>query len=196
MSYRPICDMWILARPKIKYYGAYPSGFLSRARELLGVSVYDPVLHVCSGKVTDYPFRGFGPNDVTVDLDPALEPDHVMDVREDLPPPPEGYDAWPAILVDPPYSEADAEHYAEGKGNLPNPNKLLRLCLERVAVGGRVGMLHYVVPRPPKKLRVSLTSGGGELVETPVRFVACVGVFVGFSNRIRAYSVYEVEGPI
>lgn len=30
-SYRPICDLWILARPKVKYYGAYPNGFLERA---------------------------------------------------------------------------------------------------------------------------------------------------------------------
>jgi hypothetical protein len=196
MSYRPICDMWILARPKVKYWGAYPGGFLSRARELLGVSIYTPLLHVCSGRVTDYPFRGFGPHDVTVDLDPALEPDYIMDVRSDLPPPPEGHNAWPAILMDPPYTEEDAKEYAHGEGALPNPNKLLRLGLERVAPGGRVGMLHYIVPRPPKTLKVSLNVEGGEVVETPVRFVACVGVFVGFANRIRAYSVYEVEGPI
>lgn len=37
MSYRPITDFWILARPKVKYYGAYPSGFLERARALVGV---------------------------------------------------------------------------------------------------------------------------------------------------------------
>ena len=196
MSYRPICDTWVLCRPRVKYYGAYPGGFLSRARELLGISIYDPLLHVCSGRIVDYPFRGFGPNDVTVDLDPALEPDHVMDVCRDLPPPPEGLEAWPAILADPPYSEEDAKHYDKGEGNLPNPNKLLKLCLERVAPGGRVGMLHYVVPRPPKKMLVSLTPGGSETVEVPVRFVACVGVFVGFSNKIRAYTVYEKQGPI
>jgi hypothetical protein len=32
VSYRPITDVWILARPKVKYYGAYPNGFLERAR--------------------------------------------------------------------------------------------------------------------------------------------------------------------
>ena len=31
MSYRPITDVWILGRPKVRYYGAYPSGFLERA---------------------------------------------------------------------------------------------------------------------------------------------------------------------
>ena len=69
MSYRPICDTWILARSKVKYYGAYPAGFLERARSQLGVHINDPVLHVCSGKVKDYPYAGgFGPNDKTVDI--------------------------------------------------------------------------------------------------------------------------------
>lgn len=38
MSFRPIADVWILARPKVKYYGAYPNGFLERALPLLGAS--------------------------------------------------------------------------------------------------------------------------------------------------------------
>jgi len=80
-GFRPIADTWILARPKVAYYGAYPSGFLERARSLLGVSIFDPVLHVCGGRVRDYPFRGFGPNDRTIDLDPELG-DYCFDVRE------------------------------------------------------------------------------------------------------------------
>ena len=36
MSYRPITDVMILARSKTKYYGAFPAGFLSRARWELG----------------------------------------------------------------------------------------------------------------------------------------------------------------
>jgi hypothetical protein len=78
MSYRPITDVWILARPKLsegaKYYGSYPAGFLSRARALLGVSMERPVLHVCAGLVRNYPFSGLGRNDRTVDLDPATHP--------------------------------------------------------------------------------------------------------------------------
>jgi hypothetical protein len=60
MSFRPIADVWILARSKVKYFGAYPAGFLSRARDLLGVGINDQVLHVCAGKVRKYPYRGFG----------------------------------------------------------------------------------------------------------------------------------------
>jgi hypothetical protein len=173
MSYRPITDVWILARPKVAYHGAFPSGFLSRARELLGVSIFDPVLHVCAGRVRDYPFRGFGPNDRTLDLDPLMAPDFCRDAREALPvmvP-----DGWPALLVDRPYTREDASRYTPGPDVLPEPNALLRNCLASVRPGGRVGFLDYYLPRPPKD----------------ARFVACVGVVVGYGNRMRCYSVFE-----
>lgn len=183
MSYRPITDIWILGRPKVRYYGAYPCGFLHRARALLGVGPADPVLHVCGGKVREYPGRGckpgqimpgWGANDKTVDIDPELNPDFCGDVRNlkvvmaDMP-------VWPAILADPPYSASDAEHYRLGAGNLPDPGKLLRDCIDLVPPGGRVGMLHYILPQPPKH----------------ARFVACIGVVTGFRNRMRVYSVFE-----
>lgn len=174
-NYRPICDMWILARSKVKYYGAYPAGFLGRARDLMGVNASAPVLHVCGGRVKDYPFRGLGPNDETIDLDMDLNPTYLIDVREE--------DAWAeevqkeyyhAALIDRPYSVEDAEHYPHGTGKLPDLNKLLATTLQYAP---RVGVLDYFVPRPPKG----------------VRFVACVGVIVGFGNRIRAFTVFERE---
>jgi hypothetical protein len=181
-NYRPITDMWIMARPKVKYYGAYPSGFLGRARALLGVGMDDPVLHVCSGKIDEYPFDGLGYNDATADIDPGVEPDFVVDVRESLPACPDTPDGlWPAILADPPYTEDDAARYALGSEVFPQPNALLKLCLQNVRPGGKVGFLHYVVPRPPKKIG-----------EHKTKFVACIGVMVGFGNRIRAYTVFEV----
>lgn len=85
MSYRPICDIWLLARPKVAYYGAYPAGFLGRARDLLGVTPTSYVLHVCGGKVRDYPYRGLSQNDYTMDLDQDLKPDFCQDVREHWP---------------------------------------------------------------------------------------------------------------
>ena len=60
MTYRPITDTWILTRAKLKrghtFYGAYPGGFPERARALLGVTINDPVLHVCGGKIKYYPY--------------------------------------------------------------------------------------------------------------------------------------------
>lgn len=168
MNYRPICDMWILARPKVKYYGAYPNGFLQRARVLIGCSDADKVLHVCSGKVKDYPHRGFGINDITVDIDASLNPDFVMDVAKELP-----VGRWNGILIDPPYTQEDANNYQ--MHDLPNPNKLVKDCINAVKVGRKVGILHYICPSCPGN----------------AKFIACVGVLVGFNNRMRCFSVYE-----
>jgi hypothetical protein len=143
---------------------------LQRARDLLGVAPNNSVLHVCAGKVRDYPFKGLGPNDKTVDIDPATQPDYRMDVREGLPSGP-----WPAVLIDRPYTAEDAAHYAGGADTLPNLQKLLADSINVVRIGGKVGVLDYVAPRPPKNARL----------------VALVGVVVGFNNRIRVYSVFE-----
>jgi len=172
MSYRPICDTWILARSKVKYYGAYPGGFLSRARALLGVTISDTVLHVCSGMVRDYPFDGFGYADLTMDADPSLEPDFCQDVRS----------RWDvtdsdieAVLMDPPYSREDCAHYNVGADMYPEPGQLLKNAAEVLSTGQRVGLLHYIWPKPPADLKN----------------IALVSVYVGFNNRPRVYSVYE-----
>lgn len=174
MSYRPICDTWILARAKLKggakYYGAYLGGFPERARALLGATLSEPVLHVCGGKARLYPYRGgFGPNDKTLDLDPALEPDYLQDAAGELP------TGFKAILCDPPYSEADAEHYKPGRARYPSPSKIVARAIAALPVGGRVGIIHYILPKPPPN----------------ARFVACISVYCGFNNRARCYSVFE-----
>lgn len=203
-DFRPICDTWLLGRPKVKYYGAFPSGFVERARALLGIGYLDPLLHVCSGRVRDYPFRGVGPKDRTVDADPELAPDFCMDVRrlgvapgdlfpledwragsrevltvrDDVQPSPAELELelWPAVLADPPYSASDAEHYRVGSKFLPPRADLLRRCLSIVRPGGRVGFLDVIAPRPPK---------------AGVRLVALVSVFHGYGNQMRVFSVYE-----
>lgn len=174
MSYRPITDVWFLARCKyktgVKRYGGYPGGFPERARALLGVNINDHVLHVCGGLAKLYPYAGgFGPNDCTLDLDPSTEPDFLMDACGEYP------GGWGAILIDPPYSEEDAAKYPPGAAQYPSPNKLLKVALDRVVPGGRVGILHYILPSPPPN----------------TRFVAAAAVMVGFNNRVRIYSVFE-----
>jgi hypothetical protein len=178
MSYRPITDVWILARAKLKggakFYGAFPGGFLERARALLAVTINDPVLHVCSGMVKLYPYRrGFGPNDKTLDLDTACAPDFLQDARQPFPQ--NGQLPWKAVLMDPAYSREDAAHYAVGADAYPPPTLLVKNAFEVIDVGSRVGILHYMPPSPPKNSV----------------FVAMVTVMVGFNNRIRAYSVFE-----
>jgi hypothetical protein len=172
-TYRPITDTWILTRARlkggIKFYGAYPSGFLHRARALLGVQLDDAVLHVCSGMVRAYPYDGVGPNDRTLDLDPATQPDIVADARD---PYPQGFRA---VLADPPYSKGDAARYLPGAATYPSPRLIVRRAFEALPVGSRIGVLHIEMPRPPK----------------PARLVAAVTVLVGYDNVARLFTVYQ-----
>lgn len=179
MSYRPITDVWILARPKVKYYGAYPNGFLERALPLIGANELDPVLHLCGGRAHDYPNKRLVALAHTVDVDPATHPTFVLDLTNhakssELLTRNGGH--WPAVLIDPPYTTEDHAKYACGdRTALPSANALLRLGLDVVRPGGRVGVLHYVWPQPPKT----------------ARSIACVGVIAGFNNRMRCFSVFE-----
>ena len=180
----------MLARCKykdgLKRYGGYLAGFPERARALLGVNINDPLLHVCGGMARHYPYkRGFGPNDMTLDLDPACTPDFLQDAREPFPWKPDPINSpipgvvfqnpWPGILIDPPYSEEDAEHYVTGAAKYPSPMKLVSNAMDVLPIGGRVGIIHYYPPKMPKNAMM----------------VACIGVICGFNSRIRVYSVYE-----
>jgi hypothetical protein len=57
----------------------------------------------------------------------------------------------------------------------PPPNLLIKNSFDVLDVGSRVGIIHYIVPKPPKN---SI-------------FIACVGVICGFNNRVRIYTVFE-----
>jgi hypothetical protein len=173
-SYRPITDFWFLTRARLKggrkYYGAYLGGFPERARILIGCSLDEPVLHVCGGMAKHYPHRGgFGPNDKTLDLNPATKPDYLQDARKPLP------GEWAGILIDPPYSKKDAAQYTVCARKYPPPSRLVENALAVVPVGHKVGIIHYIIPRCPKN----------------ARFVACAAVICGFGNRIRVFSVFE-----
>lgn len=177
MTYRPITDVWMLARAKLKggkrYYGAYLGGFPERARALLGVGINDPVLHVCGGMARLYPYAGgFGANDKTLDLAPECEPDYLQDARDPFP------TGFAAYLADPPYTEADADKYTPGASCFPKPNTILKNAMAALPVGGRVGIIGYILPQPKG-----------------ARFVAAVGIICGFNNRIRVYSVFEKVKP-
>jgi hypothetical protein len=167
--------VWILARPKVKYYGAYPNGFLERATVLLNAAGADATLHVCGGHAKAYPNKRYIKSAWTLDLDPATDPDFLQDARHPLPHRRNG-EAWDAVLIDPPYTREDAAEYAPGADVFPSANALLRNALDVVDDGGRVGMLHYVLPQPPK---------------VGAKFVACVGVIAGYNNRMRVFSVFE-----
>lgn len=211
MNFRPITDVWLLARPKVRYYGAYPSGFLERARALLGVSIEDPVLHVCGGRVRDYPFRGFGPNDRTVDLDPALAPDFLLDVRELG----VGWPEQPKTKF--PYlSRSCAQSVEEARPVIRDGGEVPAHCYWPAALVDRPyskeDAEHYVpgpsaLPEAADLLRraLSVVRPGGRVgfldfiaprpPKKGVRLVALVAVLAGYGNRARVFSVYEKDGP-
>lgn len=178
MSYRPITDVWILARSKVKYFGAYPAGFMSRARDLLGVGDDDQVLHVCGGKVRDYPYRGVGENDVTMDLDLDVAPDifgdasELMSYRVAI----QLHPQIQAVLADPPYTIDFAKQYAPGSDKFVTADQIVKHAIDILPIGGRVGVLSLHWPRYPK---------------TKARQVAVVAVFVGNGNLGRTFAVFE-----
>lgn len=183
MSYRPITDNWLLTRAKLqggrKYYGAYLGGFPERARVLIGCPLPEPMLHVCGGMARFYPYeRGFGPLDQTMDLNPSTHPDFVMDCRDTVWPrwaKTAPAKEWRGILIDPPYSEADADHYPPGRDRYPNPHQLVKTAINTLQVGYKVGIIHYIVPRCPGN----------------AKFIADVGITCGFGNRKRVFTVFE-----
>jgi hypothetical protein len=55
----------------------------------------------------------------------------------------------------------------------------MREAYRLVRPGGRVGLLHYIVPRPPAR---------------QAKLVAMIAVVVGFGNRVRVFTVFEKRG--
>lgn len=142
--------------------GGYPSNFLPFAYKTLGVTDPELVLHMCSGGVQV---------GITVDIRPEVKPKIVADARHI--PLPDASVRW--VMADPPYAESYAEQLY-GTGNVyPRPRQLLIEAARLLAPMGRVGLLHYIVPRSPKGLR----------------FVGAWGLFMGADMAIRAWSVYE-----
>jgi hypothetical protein len=192
MNYRPITDFWILGRTKTKYYGAYPAGFLERARPmLLGGNPDGIIAHIPGGKAAEYngkkggiTLSGFGPNDWTIDIRSECNPDICMDVAnlttlyEDF-----GLICYKdksfltpnAIIIDRPYTETDHEKYGLSKDTFPNLNKLLRDCLDLVKPGGFVGVIDFEWPQPGKDYKE----------------VAAIGVSTGRSSRMRLFTVWR-----
>jgi hypothetical protein len=193
MSYRPITDTWLLARPKSKFYGAFPAGFLLRAHALLGCSREDAVLHVCSGDIAGYRcgpgcrgngdhWHGFGPHDITVDVDATLKSDYHLDVRYV-----ESFRAIAienpniqGVLADPPYTKQFAANYSVGPDVFPNANTIVKNALSILPISGRVGILSMEWPLYPKAM---------------ARQIAVVGVYVGNGNIGRTFAVYERTAP-
>jgi hypothetical protein len=191
---RPICDYWLLARCKHKYFVGYPAGFLSRARDILvSGNPNASIWHIPGGMAHKYngaggmPLKGYGPDDLRIDIRPECEPEILMDVREldkvlvdifivnisgQLRYRPN------AIIIDRPYSEEMSKEYLgnAGPGKFPELNKLVKDCLRIVKPFGLVGVLDWKIP--------SAKSVGAKCLYR-------IAVDVGDGSQIRSFTVWQ-----
>lgn len=142
--------------------GGYPVGFVQEAARLMGCQDLGAIVHLCSGTLRA---------PLTFDIRPGVGAACRADVRW-LPLRP---GSCRFILADPPYEQDYAEELW-GLGKVyPTPIVLLRECAAALQPGGRVGLLHHVVPVMPDGL-VQLGSWG---------------VSTGPGYRMRAFTVAE-----
>jgi hypothetical protein len=82
------------------------------------------------------------------------------------------------ILIDPPYSA----HYARELYGVeyPRPSHLLREAARIIAPGRRIGIVHYITPKPA----------------LGTFFVKAFGVSTGFDMPMRALTFYERVGAL
>lgn len=142
--------------------GAYPHGFIARAAQLIGCPDPSAIVHLCSGSV-----RGA----LTFDYRAEAGPSVVADVRW-LPIRP-GSIRW--ALIDPPYGADYAEHLWDLAAVYPTPTVIMRELVVALAIGGRAGFLHQLIPNLPDGLRRVSTHAIG----------------TGPGYRLRAFTVVE-----
>src|SRR3990167_2119595 len=141
--------------------GGYPKGFLEWAFELMGVDDPEKVLHLCSGSVC---------SGTTVDIRKEMGAKIVADCRN-TGLPDESFDF---ILADPPYAQDYAENlYGTGK-DYPKPGEILKEASRLLKVGGKVGILHFLVP----------------MFRKPLKLLGVWGITTGCGYSIRAWSLF------
>ena len=198
---------WTLGRPRVDYPGAYPSGFLERARPLLGCSDPEKVIwHIPGGMAHKYnggpeekggiTLTGYGKNDLRIDLAPECEPEILLDIRfldrkiKQITKTHifietgvnkrkvKKFSRPHAIIIDRDYDENFAERHSPGRKKWPKQlNKLLYTCAGMVLDNHLVGVLDPMWP----------SRGNGR-----VRQVFHVdSVSMGANNRGRFFTVWK-----
>lgn len=115
-----------------KLYGGYPAGYLKRIKALFPEK--QRVLHLFSGQVDLVTMPGD-----TVDINPDFRPTYLDDAQSLERVPVHKYDL---VMVDPPYSVEDADHYST---TMIKRNKVMR-ALSPVMAGTHIVWLDQVLP--------------------------------------------------
>lgn len=144
--------------------GGYPKGFLTRAMGIMGVTDPALVLHVCSGSVKV---------GCTVDIRPTTKPSVVANGLalpfKDC--------SFEYILADPPYTQDHAENLYGTGGVYPSPHSLAEECIRVLAIGGKMGFMHHMVPK----------------VKRPGRLIKVYTITQGMGYNVRAWSVFTKD---
>lgn len=155
-------DFWPCGRGAAKgLWGSFPNGFYPRMKSLLGEGEY---LYVCSGSIQE---------GVTVDIRSGMRPAVVADAQA-LPFLDGSFDV---VVLDPPYTAKDAEKY--GTKHFP-VHRALWECARVLRPGGKLGFLHYMVPKTPPS----------------TRRIAMVAVTCGPLMKVRAFSVFQKSAQL
>jgi SAM-dependent methyltransferase len=159
-----VYGVWYCGRSfqKATLYGQYPATFLKRALALFPGAT--DVLHCPSGTIE-------GVRGITVDKvrDAVRRPQIVADACS-LPFQDNSFDL---VLSDPPYSDADAEHY--GTGHFPL-RKVMREFHRVLRPHAHLALLHLMTPTFSTKLW---------------KWVGTIGVVTGTNSRMRVLSIFE-----
>lgn len=150
-------------------FGRFPKGLLRHILklQLLGDVRRDEVLQVCSGTLTER-----WTVDLRAEARPRVQADGTALPFRDC--------TFKAVLIDPPYSDAYSRNLY-GVEN-PRPSWLLEEACRVVVPGGRIGLLHVVIPFAPHK-------------HARARLVRVWPVSTGVGFRIRALTIYERAQP-
>jgi SAM-dependent methyltransferase len=120
-------------------------------------------------------FGGSAPEWSRVDNDPESGAEFVQDAFAD--PPPHEMSSYDVVLADPPYTKKFSGDWGVEQ---PSPKRVLDAARRWTKVGGRIALLHILVPARPKWAERE----------------AIIGVLSGPHNVIRCLSVYRCVAPV
>ena len=165
---------WVMGndyRVSTGYYGGYPATYLKRIAALFPDK--QRCLHLFAGKVdkTQFSINNADCEQITLDINPDLNPDVVGDCHDLGSSFDEGY--FDLILADPPYSVEDAEHY---QTTMIKRNVTLKQCLKVLKKGGHIVWLDQVLPQYRK---------------VELKPIAYIGMVKSTNHRFRVITIFE-----
>ena len=168
---RWLYGVWMVGnnyRSKQKYYGEYPPMYLERIYSLFPKIKSDSILHLFSGSLDDTE-KG-DRFDINIDLNPTYIGD-AHELSKIVP-----INRYRLIIVDPPYSQEDANHYG-----IPmiNRNKVIIECCKVLMIDGYIVWLDQVLPMYRKRV---------------INLIGTIGLIRSTNHRVRFIFIWKKVG--